>query len=296
MRYRTRQHLQDLLRRRGAPPLAALVLWSVWTAVTVALAGFYGELGMLLALILLGGIVFLTLAFSLLWLRREVRRERQQDAKRLQDLLWLSAKLAPRRPLPLWLGGMARVDLLDCLRQCIDDKRPLRVLELGSGLSSLVMAYALQANGQGEVIALEDNAAHAINSRRLLAEHGLCDYAHVLDAPLIRLDLSGQTHQWYTVSGLPDDGDFDILFVDGPAGHLAPNMRYPALPVLRARLAPDALIVVDDADRRPERLMIEEWLQLFPEIERDEALSGTGFTVLRVGGAALANDREAPKF
>ena len=284
MKYQTRLRLRDSLRRRGGPPIISAVLWLAWALVALALANLYGDFGLLLALILLGGIVFMALAVSLLWLRRQVRQDRQRENEFQNDLIWLSAKVGPRKPFPLWAGGMAHVDLLDRARELILDSQPRRILELGSGLSSLVMAYALEANGRGQLFSLEDNAAHAQNTNRMLAKHSLGEYARVLDAPLRDLDYKGRSYQWYSLDDLPADGDFELLFIDGPAGYLAPNMRFPALPVLRRRLTPGALILVDDTDRERERLMIEEWLLLFPEIERDDNASGAGFTALRVSG------------
>lgn len=186
------------------------------------------------------------------------------------------------------------MELLDRAWHCINEMRPTRVLELGSGLSTLVMAYALETNGQGEVFALEDNAAHANNTRRLLAEHGLSEYAQVLDAPLRSVDLCGERYNWYALDNLADDLHFELLFVDGPAGHVAPDMRYPALPVLRQRIASNAVILVDDTDRKHESAMVKRWLARYPEIMRDDASSGPGLTVLRVSDSpASAADSQS---
>ena len=288
LNYMTRQRLHDLVRRRAAPVAASLLVFLCWALIAVLLYSAAGLDGLLLSLLLLGVISSLGIAYSILWVQRTVRRERQKEAQRNQELAWLSVKLSPRRPLPLWVGGMARTDLLDRARHCVDEMRPTRVLELGSGLSTLVMAYALEANGQGEVFALEDNAAHAIKTRRLLAAHGLDEYAHVLDAPLRSVDLCGERHEWYALDNLRSDLKFELLFVDGPAGHLAAGMRYPALLILRQRIASNAVIFVDDTDRKHESAMVERWLARYPEIMIDDALGGPGFTVLRVADSAAS--------
>jgi len=43
------------------------------------------------------------------------------------------------------------------------------------------------------------------------------------------------------------------------------HSRFPALPALADRLAPHALVILDDANREPEREIVERWQQLLPE-------------------------------
>ena len=152
---------------------------------------------------------------------------------------------------------------------------------MGSGLSTLVMAYALEAIGHGELFALEDNAHHAANTRRLVEEHNLSERAHVLDAPLRHWELNGLTLQWYTLKNLPTEISFDFLLVDGPAGYLAPMIRYPALPLLHLHLAEHALILFDDTNRPDERLIAQRWLAEIPGLQQDERFADSSFAVFR---------------
>lgn len=279
MNYRRRRRLRDQLRRRARPVVAALALWSAWALFSLAL--YRSENGLLIALLLLGFLVLLSGAYGLLWLRRDLRRERQREAQRMQKLAWLTATIRPRQPLPTWVGGMARPDLLHATWNLIRDERPRRVLELGSGLSTLVMAYALEASGQGELFALEDIAPYAESTRRLLADHGLTGRAQVLDAPLRHWEWNGRHLPWYTLTDLPAEGPFDFLLVDGPAGSLAPLIRYPALPLLQEHLAENARILVDDTNRQDIRHIVARWLAEIPGLLRDERTTDSGFAVFR---------------
>ena len=279
MRYHRQHQLRDQLRRRGPPLVAAIVLWLAWTLISLTL--YRVEHGLLLALLLLGLLVLLGGAYGLLWVRRELRRERQREAKQQQELAWLSAEIRPRRPLPLFVGGMAKPDLLIATWQLIRQERPQRVLELGSGLSTLVMAYALQANGQGELVALENIGAYAAHNRRLLAEHNLSERAHVLDAPLRHWELKGRSHQWYALTNLSFEFPFNLLLVDGPAGYLAPMIRYPALPLLHKHLAEHALILFDDTNRSDEHHIAQRWLAEIPGLQRDERFADSEFIIFR---------------
>ena len=101
------------------------------------------------------------------------------------------------------------------------------------------------------------------NPRRLLAEHNLQSYAQVLDAPLRPLQLNGERRHWYTLPELSSDEPIDLLFVDGPAGQLAPGIRYRALPLLRDFLA-DHAALLDDTFREHESQILARWLEPFP--------------------------------
>jgi hypothetical protein len=108
---------------------------------------------------------------------------------------------------------------------------------------------------------LESSPEYADQTRARLDELGLAHRATVLTAPLVDLELPGRAPQkWFDVAVLPDDvADMDLLFVDGPVGDVAPEARYPALPVLAQRLADDAWVVLDDTGRRDERSIVELW-------------------------------------
>ena len=60
------------------------------------------------------------------------------------------------------------------------------------------------------------------------------------------------------------DREIDLLLVDGPPGYGEgmERSRYPALPALEPRLAPGAMVVLDDASRPGEREIIERWTEL----------------------------------
>ena len=137
-----------------------------------------------------------------------------------------------------------------------------RVLECGSGTSTVWFAAALEHLGDGHVFALESDPAFAEQTRSHLARVGLSHRADVIDAPLLDSSVNGrETRPWYDLSGLPDAAtDISLLFVDGPVGALATEVRYPAFPLLAARLAENAVVVLDDTTRPEEANIVEAWL------------------------------------
>ncbi len=150
--------MKPLLRRRIQVRLinyfrayrVALLTWLVWTALSLALVARFADIGVLVSLLLLGAITLLGITRASHGLRDNMRKEFHWEAKWQHDFTTrLYPKLRPRRPLPLWVRYMARPEVLELLWQLIVERRPARVLELGSGMSTLVMSYALETAGGG---------------------------------------------------------------------------------------------------------------------------------------------------
>ena len=111
-------------------------------------------------------------------------------------------------------------------------------------------------------MALESSADYADSTRVELAKHRLQDRAQVLHAPLVDTTVPGRENQpWYDISVLPDLPPVDLLFVDGPVGSIAHQVRYPAYPLLADRLAPGATVVLDDTGRPAEAAIAQAWKQ-----------------------------------
>lgn len=241
--------------------------------------------GLLYATLLLGAINLLAGAYGLLWIRRRIRREFQRQQEHQREYDWFQLELRPRRPLPAYSGSMAGLDLLRAARKVIAEQQAkiphLRILELGCGLSSLVMAYQLEEGANGQLIALEDRPDYAARFREVIAAHELQEWAHILDAPLRPYPHSGEEWLWYDLQNLEETEKFHVLFVDGPAGYIGPEMRYPAIPFLHGRLEQDAIILLDDVQRQQEQQIAQRWLAETPGLQRDERFNDTHFAVFR---------------
>ena len=176
----------------------------------------------------------------------------------LEALDWLHAELRLAHPLPATRGYAAAPDALVELVRIIDRVAPAMVLELGSGVSTIVIARRLQQLGRGHLVALEHLPEHAERTRAELVAQGLADVASVIDAPLEEVSVGPATWSWYQLGpGVP--AVIDALFVDGPPGGTGSLARYPALPLLRDRLGPGAIVFVDDGDRPDEQEMVRRW-------------------------------------
>jgi predicted O-methyltransferase YrrM len=175
---------------------------------------------------------------------------------------------------------MAAPDLLYFLFREARAKNLNAIVECGSGLSTLIIAFALRSKGNGRVVALEHLERYVEETRDLLAQHGLTDWAEIRFAPLEPTIVDGQTRWWYSVDSIPD-GPIDLLLVDGPPGRTGREARFPALPLLIDRLAPSAQVIMDDYFRVDEKAIVDKWLAMFPELTLEVVGHEKGTAVLR---------------
>ncbi len=126
----------------------------------------------------------------------------------------------------------------------------------------MVIARLLAERG-GELTAIEHDADWAAWVRSQLELEDLSGVT-VLHAELEPHPQSWAGAPWYSrdvVAGLP--AEIDLLLVDGPPGYGdgMERSRFPALGELSDRMAADGMVLLDDADRDPEREIAERWMR-----------------------------------
>lgn len=166
-------------------------------------------------------------------------------------------------PLPMGGGWALTGDSAALLAREVLARKPETILELGSGVSTLILGQILKRNGHGRLLSVDHDLEWANQTRRFVEFLGLGDVVSVVDAPLKEVAAGNSAANWYDIpkSSLDGLGAIDLLLVDGPpqAGDSPQAARYPAFPMLRDRLSAHALIFVDDASRKTESKMVERW-------------------------------------
>ncbi len=225
------------------------------------------------------------LAFEVIRARATLTRaldEIAADIGQTQPLMALARELPTRRPLPAMTGYAIAPDFALMLAQMIADERPELIVETGSGVSTLVAAYALQKLGRGKVVALEHDRAYANQTRALIAQHGLSAYAIVVDAPIEPVVLGGTTYRWYATRALEDLGPIDLVVDDGPPRYVGDMLRYASLPILSKKLAPRGTFVLDVVGDE-ERIVLQRWRREFPVFAQEHLATRKGNVILRRG-------------
>jgi predicted O-methyltransferase YrrM len=163
-------------------------------------------------------------------------------------------------PVPPFRGWAVSPDFTRILMKYIFDMKPGLVVELGSGVSTIITGYCLKMNGKGKLISLEHEENYYRDSLKNIKAHGLEGFVELYYAPLKQYPLDKELYSWYDLSKVPIDKPVDIITVDGPPGTIQKESRYPAFPLMISYLNHKAIILVDDYIREDEKEMVKKWL------------------------------------
>lgn len=256
-----------------ARPLAAAAALGLGVGVIVGVGLVIDPWGA----ILVGGGTALAISGVLL----HIERSRESLLHEMRTLWGLSGVVVEGRPWPAPGGWALGADALLWTLTRIGRDARLSVVELGPGTSSVVLGRSLRASS---FWGLEHDENFVDVVSRMLAQHGLNNYS-LLHAPL---SVGEDGCRWYAeaaVAQLPST--IDLLIVDGPPNLAGSGNRAPAMARLRDRLAPGAMVLVDDTHRKDERAMAHRWCAADPTLS--VVYDGGSFVVLRVaphGGIA----------
>ncbi len=163
-----------------------------------------------------------------------------------------------------------------------------RVLELGSGLSTLLIANTFRRVGAGRVLSLDDDRRWATQTADTLEQEGLGAFAEVRVAPLVEIASGGRRAPWYDLGGLDKDARFDLIVVDGPPAWKGDRLaRLPALYELRRHLSDNGVLVLDDAARGGESEIARQWQRDFPDLYFRMVAVGRGLFVVSLQKSTL---------
>jgi predicted O-methyltransferase YrrM len=143
----------------------------------------------------------------------------------------------------------------------LDGMKEPAVVELGAGEGTLALARGV-AERDGRLTSVEHDPAWVERVTGDLQDGGLAATARVIHAPLQPHPLAEPGLAWYSQAALLELPErIDLLLVDGPAAGTpgAELIRAPALEALAGRLAPAAIVVLDDVQRPGERAIVERW-------------------------------------
>ena len=209
-------------------------------------------------------------------------REMMVHYRQLESSLWLASVVKVRQPPPFMRGMAISPDFGVLLAQTLFSQKPKTIVELGCGTSTLISSYILeQLGGDGRVVSIDHDEKFAAICRQQLVDHGLQHRAEIYHCPLVSQTVDGKTVEYYDLSRAKLPDAIDVLVVDGPPqwmGHLA---RYPALPLFGRLLAPSAVVLVDDAGRPDEKLMVKRWLSENRGLEERYQETEKGTAILR---------------
>jgi len=152
-----------------------------------------------------------------------------------------------------WSAWTLSKDSMRAVMDRLEVLRPKRIIETGSGLSSLFLADYCRRYG-AELVSLEHDPGHYRRTQDLLAVFNLSRWVDLRLAPLRSLSCpDGMDYPWYDCR-LSDAIDF--VLVDGPPMSHGRQAVYFAL---HPHLAPTWELWLDDANRKHEQSCLRLW-------------------------------------
>lgn len=213
----------------------------------------------------------------------------------------LSQNLAQSRLISLGLGYLPHSDSAinsDAIEMILNDiivNRRMRIVEFGSGLSTIYIAKLLSKDREKECIfySFEHDIAWVQVVNRLLKQEKISDYVRIVHAPL------SPSHEYYKDtsrefyspevirSSLSNINDIDCVIIDGPPAYMQGGglSRLPALPALKEWLSDEFSCFLDDVNRDGEKEILEHYKSKFSldyiKVKSNMAYmrKGKGFTV-----------------
>jgi predicted O-methyltransferase YrrM len=222
------------------------------------------------------------IALATIALGRQIQARSDESRGLVEASAALYQAIRPVAPLPPMTGYALAPDAALKLYDLVRKKQPRVAVEMGSGVSSVVIGYALKAQGKGHLFSLELNEEYARRTRAELETHGLGEYVTVLPAPLRDVTIDGAHRRWHDPAPLADVDGIDFVFDDGPPRVLGPHLREAALPVLMPKLSHDAVYMMNFVAGE-ERRTVSDWLRRFPDFRAEWLETKKGNVILRRG-------------
>ncbi len=149
------------------------------------------------------------------------------------------------------IGFMASLSYLKKIAAAVHEtKGP--ILECGSGLTTILMG--ILAKGRGiSIYSLEHHSVWQIRMRAVMDSFGF-DHVKIIDAPLKDFG----EYDWYHFEKNALPQNIELVVCDGPPGNIK-GSRYGLIPEMNDYLSDNCTILLDDANRRNEKQVMENW-------------------------------------
>ena len=192
-----------------------------------------------------------------------------QTQRQVQALLNLQQVVSTPVRIPPMGGRATSPDLVLLVLEEMLAGRPETVLACGGGVSTVLLALTARQHGlDTRIVALEHLEQLRHQTELALIRHGVSDGAEVRWAPLEDAAvIEGRRTPWYAASALEDLDHIGVLVLGAKPDAPGALSHHPAIPLLRDRLAPDTVVIIDDLDAEQE---LQTWRELLPDFSYEQ--------------------------
>ncbi len=198
-----------------------------------------------------------------------------------QTLFSIYNTINPTVPLPLMTGWAAQPELIYTIIREISFEEPKTIFEIGSGSSTIISSLFLKNKNIGKITSIDHDEKYFSHNLSELQTYGVSDIVDLNHCPLIEQNIGEKKYIWYDLSNVDIPKSIDMLVIDGPPFKTSKHVRYPALPLLYDYLSDNAIIILDDANRKDESEIIELWIKLYPNLKLKFIDSDKGVAILK---------------
>jgi hypothetical protein len=153
--------------------------------------------------------------------------------------------------------------IIDVLRGYRADES-VCVVELGSGISTLVLAHIVpQLHDNAHIISVEGEGSYAQQLQGQIKRYALEDSVSLHQAPYAKDDDDGCWFRKDALRCILNNKRVDILIVDAPPGRLCRRARQPAIPFFLPYLKQEGIVFLHDTCREDESAIADVWGRYF---------------------------------
>ncbi|WP_422126839.1 hypothetical protein [Thioalkalivibrio sulfidiphilus] len=166
-----------------------------------------------------------------------------------------------KRPVfPSPAGGTANASMLYLLLSVLVNEGPKRIVELGAGQSTLLLAQYVDWQKNSAITSI-DHDRYWID----ILARDVGDKVDLVHRPLVDRRIADLHFSWYDIKDFPLV-DVELLIVDGPPAYARHNRysRYGIIEFLPDVLSKDFIIIIDDAGRNGEYRLSQDIVRKLP--------------------------------
>jgi hypothetical protein len=187
------------------------------------------------------------------------------DAYAMQVILKLFPEFTYLPFTPFSLNPYTIIHILNDI--LLNDRK--QIVEFGTGVSSIIIARFIQVNNlETKILSIDNNLEWTAFILKELIKYKCEDKIKLIVGELTAHEqkkfAAYGNRYWYDFKTVKEaisslDIDIDIVVVDGPSTGLSKFSRYPAIPMLKNKLAENSIIFLDDTRRRSEKKILIKW-------------------------------------
>ena len=146
----------------------------------------------------------------------------------------------------------------------------MKIIEFGSGISTIVMAREIERhNLNAKITSVEHDTFYFNRLKTFIRSEKLDHIINLVQVPLEPDTRLGGNNKWYDAAilngFLGNVSNYDMVVIDGPPAYKEDFSlsRYGGIPFIFPRLADGYSIFLDDANRSGEKKVLEFWKKEF---------------------------------